>query len=47
MASVLLLAAVALRTGQGGSKLNGNVHGIGRPTGCDRDDDRFWKAGLL
>ncbi|MGH3299038.1 MAG: DUF5808 domain-containing protein [Trebonia sp.] len=47
MAGVLLLAAVALRTGQGGSKLNGNVRGIGRPTGCDRDDDRFWKAGLL
>jgi uncharacterized membrane protein len=47
VAGVLLLAAVALRTGQGGSKLNGNVCGIGRTTGCDRDDDRFWKAGLF
>jgi len=44
---VLLLAAVALRMGQGGAKLNGNVRGIGRSTGCDRDDDRFWKAGLI
>ncbi len=47
VAGVLLLAAVALRTGQGGSKLIGNVRGIGRATGCDRDDDRFWKAGLF
>jgi uncharacterized membrane protein len=44
---VLLLAAVALRTGQGGSKLNGNVRCLARTTGCDRDDDRFWKAGLF
>ena len=47
VAGVLLLAAVALRTGQGGSKLNGNVRGIGGSAGCDRDDDRFWKAGLI
>jgi len=46
-AGVLLLSTVALRTGQGGSKLNGNVRGIGRAAGCDRDDDRFWKAGLV
>ncbi len=44
---VLLLVAVALRTGQGGSKLNGNVRYLARTTGCDRDDDRFWKAGLF
>ena len=44
---VLLLGAVAARTGQGGSRLNGNVHGLARATGTDRDDDRFWKAGLL
>jgi len=46
-AGVLLLAAVASRAGQGGSRLNGNVRGLARATGTDRDDDRFWKAGLL
>jgi uncharacterized membrane protein len=44
---VLLLAAVAARAGQGGSRLNGNVRGLALATGTDRDDDRFWKAGLL
>ena len=47
VAGLLLLAAVALRAGQGGSRLNGNVRGLARATGTDRDDDRFWKAGLL
>ena len=46
-AGLLLLAAVATRAGQGGSRLNGNVRGLARATGTDRDDDRFWKAGLL
>lgn len=46
-AGVLQLGVVALRTGQGGSRLNGNVRGLARPAGTDRDDDRFWKAGLL
>jgi uncharacterized membrane protein len=46
-AGVLLLGAVALRAGQGGSRLNGNVRGLARAPGTDRDDDRFWKAGLL
>lgn len=46
-AGVLLLGAVAARTGQGGSRLNGNVRGLARAAGTDRDDDRFWKAGLL
>jgi uncharacterized membrane protein len=46
-AGVLLLAAVALRAGQGGSRLNGNVRGLAPAAGTDRDDDRFWKAGLL
>jgi hypothetical protein len=27
--------------------LNGNVRGLARAAGTDRDDDRFWKAGLL
>jgi uncharacterized membrane protein len=47
VAGVLLLAAVALRTGQGGSRLNGNVRGLAPAAGNDRDDDRFWKAGLF
>jgi uncharacterized membrane protein len=46
-AGVLLLGAVAARTGQGGSRLNGNVRGLAPATGTDRDDDRFWKGGLL
>lgn len=46
-AGLLLLATVAARTGQGGSRLNGNVRGLALATGTDRDDDRFWKAGLL
>jgi uncharacterized membrane protein len=46
-AGVLLLGAVAARTGQGGSRLNGNVRGLAYAAGTDRDDDRFWKAGLL
>ena len=46
-AGLLPLAAVATRAGQGGSRLNGNVRGLARATGTDRDDDRFWKAGLL
>jgi uncharacterized membrane protein len=46
-AGVLLLAAVAARAGQGGSRLNGNVRGLVLAAGTDRDDDRFWKAGLL
>ena len=47
VAGVLLLAAVAARTGQGGSRLNGNVRGLALAAGTDRDDDRFWKGGLL
>ncbi len=47
VAGVLLLAAVAVRAGQGGSRLNGNVRGLALAAGTDRDDDRFWKGGLL
>ena len=47
VAGLILLATVALRAGQGGWRLNGNVRGLARSTGTDRDDDRFWKAGLL
>jgi uncharacterized membrane protein len=46
-AGVLLLGAVAARTGQGGSRLCGNVRGLPQAAGTDRDDDRLWKAGLL
>ena len=46
-AGVLLLGTVAARTGQGGSRLNGNVRGLALAAGTDRDDDRFWKAGLF
>jgi uncharacterized membrane protein len=46
-AGVLLLGAVAARAGQGGSRLNGNVRSLALAAGTDRDDDRFWKAGLL
>ena len=42
-----LTPAVAQRTGQGGWRLNGNVRGLARATGTGRDDDRFWKVGLL
>lgn len=47
VAGVLLLAIVTARMGQGGSRLNGNVRGLTLTPGTDRDDDRFWKAGLL
>jgi uncharacterized membrane protein len=46
-AGVLLLAAVALRLGQSGWRVNGNVRGLAPAIGGDRDDDQFWKAGLL
>jgi len=44
---VLLLGAVVLRAGQGGSRLNGNVRGLALAGGTDRDDDQFWKGGLF
>jgi uncharacterized membrane protein len=44
---VVLMAAVVLRSGQGGSRLNGNVRGLALAAGTDRDDDRFWKGGLF
>lgn len=46
-AGVLLLGTVALRAGQGGCRLNGNVRSLALAAGTDRDDDRFWKAGLF
>jgi uncharacterized membrane protein len=46
-AGVLVLGTVSARVGQAGSRLNGNVRGLALATGTDRDDDRFWKAGLV
>jgi uncharacterized membrane protein len=42
-----------VRTGQGGYRLadggrsRGPSLGLGLRAGADRDDDRFWKAGLI
>jgi uncharacterized membrane protein len=47
VAGVLLLGTVALRAGQGGSRLNGNVRGLALATVTDRDDDQLWKGGLF
>jgi uncharacterized membrane protein len=46
---LFVLLAVALRTGQGGFRLSrSGPGGPGGPgPGTDRDDDRFWKAGLI
>ena len=42
---LLVLGAVMIRTGQGGSRLPGEESQPTQET--DRDDDRFWKAGLI
>ena len=43
---LLVFFAVGLRAGQGGYRLSGDR--VGRvAAGTDRDDDRFWKAGLI
>jgi uncharacterized membrane protein len=44
---LLILAVVTFRTGQGGFRLSGGRAGYGPAAGTDRDDDRFWKAGLI
>jgi uncharacterized membrane protein len=47
---LLVLAVVTVRVGQGGSRLSGGGRGgfgEGPAPGVDRDDDRFWKAGLI
>jgi uncharacterized membrane protein len=45
VAGLVILVAVAVRTGQAGSRLPGAA---GRPgPDVNRDDDRFWKGGLI
>jgi uncharacterized membrane protein len=44
---LLVLAVVAFRTGQGGFRLSSAAAARGPAAGTDRDDDRFWKAGLI
>ncbi len=44
---MLVLATVAMRAGQGGSRLASGGHGHSQEAGTDRDDDQFWKAGLI
>ncbi len=46
-AGLVILAAVALRMGQGGSRLPGSAGRQHPAAGADRDDDRFWKGGLI
>jgi uncharacterized membrane protein len=44
---LVVLAVVSFRTGQGGFRLTGRRPGYSPAAGTDRDDDRFWKAGLI
>src|ERR1700722_10661512 len=48
---LLVLAVVGYRVGQGGYRLAASAGraagGRGPAAGTDRDDDRFWKAGLI
>jgi uncharacterized membrane protein len=44
---LVILAITTLRAGQGGFRLSGGGAAHGPVAGTDRDDDRFWKAGLI
>jgi uncharacterized membrane protein len=46
-AGLVVLGVVSFRTGQGGFRLAAHGPGYSQPAGTDRDDDRFWKAGLI
>lgn len=46
-AGVLIMMAVALRMGQAGFRLRGAASGQDPGAGASRDDDRFWKGGLI
>jgi uncharacterized membrane protein len=47
VAGVLILLAVALRMGQAGFRLGGTARGQGPGAVARRDDDQFWKGGLI
>jgi len=44
---LLILAITTVRTGQGGNRLSARGPAHSLAAGIDRDDDRFWKAGLI
>jgi uncharacterized membrane protein len=44
---LVVLAVVGFRTGQGGFRLAAHGPGYSPAAATDRDDDRFWKAGLI
>jgi uncharacterized membrane protein len=46
-AGLLILVAVAVRTGQAGSRLPGPAGRRSPVPQVNRDDDRFWKGGLI
>ena len=46
-AGLLILVAVAVRTGQAGSRLPGPAGPRSPVPNVNRDDDRFWKGGLI
>jgi uncharacterized membrane protein len=50
LVGTIVLGSVALRAGQGGSRLAGRSDRLSLATAgpdYDRDDDRFWKGGLI
>lgn len=47
LAGLVILVATAVRTGQAGSRLPGPAGGRGPGPQVNRDDDRFWKGGLI
>ena len=44
---LLILVVVAVRTGQAGSRLSGPAGRQSPVPQVNRDDDRFWKGGLI
>ena len=46
-AGILILIAVAMRAGRDRDRPVGTCRRLARQAGTDRDDDRFWKAGLV
>jgi uncharacterized membrane protein len=46
-AGLLILVIVTFRVGQGGYRLSARGPTLSQAAGIDRDDDQFWKAGLI